>query len=113
MSWSTRAQAVFGSLLLLSASLAAAQAPAPSFDVASVKRSPATAGSWIRFLPGATRPAAPAAAIRRSILRSPRKVSDAPSFFTAIQEQLGLKLESTKGPVDVLVIESVEKPTLD
>ena len=33
-----------------------------------------------------------------------------PSLFTAIQE-LGLKLESTKGPVDVLVIESVEKPT--
>jgi len=36
-----------------------------------------------------------------------------PSFFTAIQEQLGLKLEATKGPVDVLVIESVERPTDD
>ena len=36
-----------------------------------------------------------------------------PSFFTAIQEQLGLKLESTKGPVDVLVIDSVEKPVED
>jgi uncharacterized protein (TIGR03435 family) len=33
-----------------------------------------------------------------------------PSLFTAIQE-LGLKLESAKGPVEVLVIESVEKPT--
>jgi uncharacterized protein (TIGR03435 family) len=38
---------------------------------------------------------------------------NAPSFFTAIQEQLGLKLESTKGPVDVLVIDAIEKPVDD
>ena len=36
--------------------------------------------------------------------------SDRPPVFTALQEQLGLKLESAKGPVEVLVIESVQKP---
>jgi uncharacterized protein (TIGR03435 family) len=34
-----------------------------------------------------------------------------PGLFTAIQEQLGLKLESTKAAVDVVVIDRLEKPT--
>ncbi|HLW77229.1 MAG TPA: TIGR03435 family protein [Bryobacteraceae bacterium] len=33
------------------------------------------------------------------------------SVFTAVQEQLGLKLEATKGPVDVLIVEHVGKPS--
>jgi uncharacterized protein (TIGR03435 family) len=42
----------------------------------------------------------------------PSNAPDAPpGLFTAIQEELGLKLEATKAPVDVLVIDHVEKPS--
>ena len=64
-------------------------------------------GSWefeLKFTPvtrAAARPDQPAAD------------PDAPSFFTAVQEQLGLKLESTKGPVEVIVIDSIDRPTED
>jgi len=43
----------------------------------------------------------------------PPAASDAPSIFAALQEQLGLKLESGKAPVEVLVIDSAEKPSAD
>ncbi len=41
----------------------------------------------------------------------PRGSDEAPDIFTAMQQQLGLKLESTKALVDVLVIDKVEKPS--
>jgi uncharacterized protein (TIGR03435 family) len=39
--------------------------------------------------------------------------SNLPNVFTAVQEQLGLKLDSQRGPVEYLVIERVERPTPD
>jgi uncharacterized protein (TIGR03435 family) len=46
-------------------------------------------------------------------LRSPRPNDDGPSIFTALQEQLGLRLEAQRGPVEIMVIERVERPTED
>jgi uncharacterized protein (TIGR03435 family) len=37
--------------------------------------------------------------------------SSGPSIFTVIQEQLGLKIESHKAPVEVLAIDHVEAPS--
>ena len=41
----------------------------------------------------------------------PPEVEARPDLFTAIQEQLGLKLESSKAPVDAYVIDKVQKPS--
>ena len=40
-----------------------------------------------------------------------RRPADGPSVFTALREQLGLRLDSTKGPVEFLVIEHVQRPS--
>lgn len=51
----------------------------------------------------------------QAIAGTPERATDPaeapPDLFTAMQQQLGLKLESTKAPVDVLLIDRLEKPS--
>ena len=41
----------------------------------------------------------------------PAEVESRPDIFTAMQEQLGLKFQAVKAPVDVLIIDGVEEPS--
>jgi uncharacterized protein (TIGR03435 family) len=43
--------------------------------------------------------------------RDETSTSSAPSIFTAVQESLGLRLESSKGPVETIVVDSIDKPS--
>jgi uncharacterized protein (TIGR03435 family) len=48
------------------------------------------------------------------IVSEPRPIPDPsskPPLLVAIQEQLGLKIEAAKGPVAVVLVEHIEKPT--
>lgn len=50
---------------------------------------------------------------RMGLQAAPAPDSNLPTLFAAIQEQLGLKLESTTGPVEFLVVDGAERPTPD
>jgi uncharacterized protein (TIGR03435 family) len=55
--------------------------------------------------------AGPAAAASPNPPTAPPNVEDRPDLFTAMRQQLGLKIESGKAKVEVLVIDKVTKPT--
>jgi uncharacterized protein (TIGR03435 family) len=51
-------------------------------------------------------------ALPRRILQEGQSLQDSgPSIFTALQEQLGLKLESQKAPLETVIIDHVEQPS--
>lgn len=54
-------------------------------------------------------PAPPGSSL--GVANPPEADSSGPSLFTALQEQLGLKLESTKAPAKVIVIDHIERPS--
>jgi uncharacterized protein (TIGR03435 family) len=69
----------------------------------------------LKFAPEgrAAGPLGPTLALLGAQDQAPPVDPDAPSLSTALQEQLGLKLESARGPVEVVVIDRLEKPTPD
>lgn len=65
------------------------------------------------FDPGAVpaKGAGPIAEMKAQAAAAEPSDPNGPTLFTALQEQLGLRLESAKGPVETIVIEKVERPT--
>ena len=58
-------------------------------------------------------PQARALAARLGVTGADQTLSSQPSIFTAVREQLGLELRPERASVEVLVVEHVDRPTLN
>jgi uncharacterized protein (TIGR03435 family) len=70
----------------------------------------------LKFAPEGVRaagPLGPTLTLLQGQAQSPPADANAPSLSAALEEQLGLKLESARGPVEVVVIDRLEKPRPD
>jgi uncharacterized protein (TIGR03435 family) len=70
-------------------------------------------GTWDFTMTYAAEPSQIAPGVLAPGTQPPPADPNAPSLFTALQEQLGLKLESARGAVEVLVVERAERPAED
>ena len=80
----------------------------PLWSITGLKGSFSYKLDWTPYLP---QPQAPGGANQAMPAVPFDPSSFLPAISTALQEQLGLKLESGKGPVDILVIDRLEKPS--
>ena len=68
----------------------------------------------MKYAPEPGRVAGPLGALAQAPGAPPPPIDpDAPSLAVALQEQLGLKLEGVRGPVEIVVIDKLERPTVD
>jgi bla regulator protein blaR1 len=93
---------------------AAVASDMPEVDDRVVVNKTGLAGNYnwtLKWTPGAS--AQNSGKTNGGTLPAPGSDDSAPSLFTALQEQLGLKLESQKGSVETLVVDSIDKPTVN
>jgi uncharacterized protein (TIGR03435 family) len=65
---------------------------------------------WLRFHPG-VHPRPTPGVLEGTKINGEELDTSGPTIFEAVKQQLGLELTAQKGPVEVIVIDNVERPT--